>query len=194
MGVTKDFPTDGRRARGQASRRALLEATLAVIQRDGASGVTHRAVTTEAGTSPSAITYHFGSIDELFVSAIRAGTERWSAAVHEELSGSFTDDLAALLLAATLQQRERLTAELELYVLAARRPALRESAVAWAEAIIEPLGELDEVTRRSVLAAIDGLCIQLLLADEPLDVAVVSAVLDRALAPTTAARRRRRSS
>lgn len=180
MTTTPGSP-DGRRTRGAASRRALIDATLLVIERDGMAGVSHRTVTREAGLGPTAVTYHFGSIDHLLLSAVQAGTSRWVEGLADRFTGSFLDDLVALLLHEAEHHRDRLIADNELYVHAARRPALREAAGAWPEALIAPLGPLDEVQRRTLIAAIDGLSIQMVHADGPLDEAVVRAVLAQAM-------------
>lgn len=58
----------GRRARRIGSehrRRAILEATLRIIIRDGIRAVRHRAVAQEAGVPLSATTYYFKDIHEL---------------------------------------------------------------------------------------------------------------------------------
>lgn len=172
---------DGRRARGAESRRVLIEAALAVLERDGTGGVTHRAVGAQAGMAATSVSYHFGTIDELFVSAITAAAEQWSASLSASSPGTFAHDLATFLVAEARERRPRVVAELELYLVAARRPALRAASRAWAEAVIAPLGSVDEVARRILLAVVDGLCVQLLLADEPLDVPTVEAVLDGAV-------------
>ncbi|HEX8867241.1 MAG TPA: TetR family transcriptional regulator, partial [Lentzea sp.] len=49
---------DGRKARGEKKRRAIVEATLRVIEREGISGVTHRSVAREAGVPTTAPTYY----------------------------------------------------------------------------------------------------------------------------------------
>ncbi len=178
---TTDPALDGRRARGDASRQALIDATLAVIERDGIAGVSHRAVTREANTSATAVTYHFGSIDNLLLSAIHAGTTRWVDGLTGRFTGSFLDDLVELLLFEAEHHRTRVIADNELYVYAARRPALRHAASAWPKALIAPLEPLNEVDRRSLIAAIDGLSIQMVHSDEPLEASVVRAVLAKAM-------------
>jgi AcrR family transcriptional regulator len=62
-------PVDGRRARGDASRRAILDAASTVIRRDGVAALTHRAVAESAEVSLARVAYHFGTIDDLLVAA-----------------------------------------------------------------------------------------------------------------------------
>jgi DNA-binding transcriptional regulator YbjK len=173
--------TDLRRARGEASRQALLDATLRILERSGPQGVTHRAVAREAGISAQAVGYHFGSIDEVFVSAIQAATGHWPELMRQANTGSTARDLATVLIGEAESSRARLIAEVELYLHAARRPALRAAATAWTDAVAELFGDLDEVAHRGLIAAMDGLCLQLLIAEEPLSIDVVTAIVERAL-------------
>lgn len=174
--------TDGRKARGDVSRQALLDATLTILELSGPAAVTHRAVAREAGISAQSVAYHFGSIDELFVSAITAGTSYWTTRMREAKTGSTARDLATVLINEAKDNRARLVAEVELYLYAARRPALREAATGWAAAIVEVFGDLDELSHRSLIAAMDGLCLHLLIADRLPTVDFVTAVLERAIA------------
>ncbi len=50
-------------------KEQLIEATIAVLRRAGADGVTTRAVATEAGAPLASIHYTFGSLDDLVVAA-----------------------------------------------------------------------------------------------------------------------------
>src|SRR5690606_30434630 len=58
-------PADGRLRRGQASRRAILDAATAVITEAGVGALTHRAVAAEAGLPPARVTYHFPTVEDL---------------------------------------------------------------------------------------------------------------------------------
>jgi AcrR family transcriptional regulator len=61
--------TDGRRQRGAASRRVILDAASQLITRDGVGGLTHRAVAEQAGVPLARVGYHFPTIDDLMVAA-----------------------------------------------------------------------------------------------------------------------------
>ncbi|MEI6403881.1 MAG: TetR family transcriptional regulator, partial [Actinomycetota bacterium] len=50
-------------------REQLIEATIAVLRRSGAEGVTTRAVASEAEAPLASIHYTFGSLDDLVVAA-----------------------------------------------------------------------------------------------------------------------------
>lgn len=71
---------DGRRRRGDASRRVILDAAVRSITDHGVATVTHRSVATAAGVSPARVSYHFPTVDDLLVSAateyLRAFDER----------------------------------------------------------------------------------------------------------------------
>lgn len=172
---------DGRRARGVASSQALVAATLRILERDGISGVSYRAVAREAGVSANAVAYHFGSIDGLLLDSINTATRTWAEAVGSLRSDRFAEDLADLLVTEADSNRARLVAEFELYLLAGRRPALRQAARAWAEALLIPLQDLTEIEQRRLIAVIDGLYVQLLLADDTVAREVLQSIIEDAL-------------
>ncbi len=60
---------DGRRQRGAASRRVILDAASQLITREGVGGLTHRAVAEQAGVPLARVGYHFPTIDDLMVAA-----------------------------------------------------------------------------------------------------------------------------
>ena len=75
--------------KGAARRDALLEAVIRLLESDGPSAVTHRAVAREAGVPLAAATYYFASIDDLLVTAMkravrlsRAFPVEWARRVH----------------------------------------------------------------------------------------------------------------
>lgn len=69
MSDTAVARVDGRRRRGDASRRAILDAATSVIVTDGVDRLTHRAVAAVAGMSAARVSYHFPRIDDLLMSA-----------------------------------------------------------------------------------------------------------------------------
>jgi DNA-binding transcriptional regulator YbjK len=174
---------DGRRARGEVRRQALIAATLRVLERDGAAGVSHRAVAAEAGVPTASVGYHFDGIDDLLVSALVQSTEEWAARLAATSTGSPVGDLAQALTEDAREHKGLIVAEYELYLLAVRRPALRPAATAWLDAALGAAGEgLDDVGRRTMVAVLDGICLGSLVQDAPPDAATVRAVLERALA------------
>lgn len=81
---------DGRRRRGEASRRSILDAATTVIVRDGVDGLTHRAVAEEAGVPLARVSYHFPTIEDLMVSA----TARYLEDFDERLASMATEAVA----------------------------------------------------------------------------------------------------
>ena len=168
--------------RGEQRRTELLKATLAVIEREGIAGVSHRAVAAEAAVSVASTTYHFATLDELVVDALRWAAEDLTAELHErvtELGARPADELARLVEHLLVYRRGRTLAAYELYLLAARRPALREAAAAW----LQPLTEIARTFTTNpqkaslVVAALDGLLLQSLVGARPFNHADFAALL-----------------
>jgi DNA-binding transcriptional regulator YbjK len=189
-GRTQTAPTDtqlhsridGRRAKGQRRRLALLEATLQVVERDGVAGVSHRSVTRQAGLPSSAATYYFDSIDSLLEAALlwaeEANTEplRAIAAAPDPPAA-----LAQWLVEDCITHRERVIAEYELFLLAARRPALTKAATRWIEELSALVSSWtdDQDSVRAVCAYIDGLLLQTLVTREAPKAAELEATIRR---------------
>lgn len=163
--------TDGRRVRGELRRAALLEAVLAIVETDGVAGVTHRAVAAKAGVSLASTTYHFATLDDLLVAALTESCAAFTADLNsrlDELAAEPGDDLADALYDLLRQcldaGRGRTLAEYELYLLAARRPALRAAAAAWLDPLTAFAERLTGDHGRATLmvATLDGLLLQAL--------------------------------
>ena len=65
--------TDSRRYHHGDLRRALLEAAMVIIERDGPNALTLRAVAREAGVSPAAPYHHFKDKSELLFAVAKEG-------------------------------------------------------------------------------------------------------------------------
>ncbi len=137
-----------RRARGEARRRSLLEATLAVVGREGAGAVTHRRVAAEAGVPLAATTYYFSSRDELLAQALEHAAAEDTARLEREAAGYAADPLTAETLAARLAgtavgwlrgDRPALLAQYEISLESARRPELAATCRAWSEAYVDAI-------------------------------------------------------
>lgn len=152
-----------------------------LLERQGVAGVTYRAVAREAGVAANSVAYHFGSIDGLLLESMKAATQMWADAIAGVRGDHFAADLSHLLVTEAHGSRGRLVAEFELYLLAGRRPGLRQAARAWAQSLLIPLHDLDEFEQRTLIAVIDGLYVQLLLADENLDEKVLQRIINDAL-------------
>ena len=126
-----------RQSRGEERRDRILRATLAVLGREGIGGVTHRRVAEEASVPLGSLTYWFATKDDLLREALMLFVEEEVArlrSVGERLSGGEVtpQQIAAEFAAAVTAEdhRPEQIAQFELYVEAARNPALREPAAA----------------------------------------------------------------
>lgn len=171
--------------RGEVRRRAILDAALRILGRDGPAGLTHRRVAREAGVPLAATTYYFSSKDDLLEEALRlfageevARLEAQATAIVE--TGRLTPaDLAAALAAVLTQQLRdegnQTIAKFEVYLEASRRPELRATAEHWiaaftrlAESALEQAGAKDPpAVARLLVAAVDGLMLQHLATSGP---------------------------
>ncbi|MDX6638888.1 MAG: hypothetical protein QOJ01_2399, partial [Solirubrobacterales bacterium] len=134
MSLSEASPPPGLRSRQRAERRAaIIDAAVQIIATRGLGAVTHRAVAREAKVPLAATTYYFASKEEILREALeslsRAEVERL-----EKLADSIADlasrDEAGLALSAALvpdsQEAPRAwLAQFEIYLEAARNPALR---------------------------------------------------------------------
>ncbi|GAA1251615.1 TetR family transcriptional regulator [Prauserella halophila] len=176
---------DGRKLRGQRRRAQIIEATLEIVRRDGAAGVTHRTVAKEAGITTSLTLYYFATLDDLLVAALTSVTDDYTSRIRQLIDHE--DDplagLAELIAESGGPGRERALAERELSTLAARRPALRPIARRWRDNVAE-LGRTqtdDPDTIEGFVALSDGLCTAILLNDREADPGHIEAVLSKAL-------------
>lgn len=171
---------DQRLVRGERRRAELIDATLQVIEREGVGGVSHRSVAKLAGVSPSAAIHHFATLDDLLVAAVISANEESIQAVS---AVDDVDGLADLLAEQVVDNRSSFVATFELYLLAARRPALRPEAQRWIASVQDAARRLgaDETGVLALTAALDGLGIQTLVTDGKPDRKRVTAALRRTL-------------
>ena len=74
---------DGRRRRGDASRRVILDAATAQIVESGVHTLTHRTVAEAAGVPLARVSYHFPRIDDLLIAAATQYLESFDAHLRE---------------------------------------------------------------------------------------------------------------
>jgi DNA-binding transcriptional regulator YbjK len=173
------------RPRDPAARRAALAAAaIEVIAEVGIGRTTHRAVAARAGLPLGATTYYFPTLDDLIAAGLRQATE----AVHADLEGWAVQlreaaDLPATLagLARTyLADRGQAQIEYELFVAAARDPALRPLAEAWLTGmsdLLEP--HVGGPTARTIVALLDGAILHALVTASDLDTEPLTAAIRR---------------
>ena len=173
--------------KGEARREALLDAVLRVLEKQGAGAVTHRAVAKEAGVPLSAATYYFGTLDDLYVSALRRATAD-QIALFAGIGETDLRGFARVIHGWAHSNRGAAIAQYELMFLAKRRDGLRADAEAWYGALehaIDPERLHPERTRVRALA-VDGLLLQMLWLGEPRSVDDVEAALGQIISMTSA--------
>ena len=127
------------RAATPEKRRKLLDAAEQIMLRDGYAAVTSRRLETETGLK---VHYHFGSIDDLFIAAVRRRGEVNLALMAEALSSA--EPLRAWWRLASDRRGSRLLVEIT--AAANHRPALQVEVAAFARE-----------TRRLQIEALDHL-------------------------------------
>ncbi len=180
-------PAPARRPRrhdpGRRERRVAT--ALDVIADVGVAGATHRAIARAADVPLGSLTYHFASLDELHAAAFTRHVddvaprfdERMRAAAGvaqalEALVGHLTGDL--------LGSDRDLVLAVELYVAAARRPALRAVTQDWMQRSRRSLERhFDPATARELDALAEGLVLHSALSTDPMDRDQIRAAIHR---------------
>jgi DNA-binding transcriptional regulator YbjK len=178
--------TSRRRRRHDPDRRDRLVATaLDVIAEHGVAGASHRAIARAADVPLGSTTYHFSTLDELLTAAFTVQAEAVAGALEERMRTagdreSALDALAGHLAQDLLGSQRPLVLAVELYVAAARRPALRAVTQAWMLRSRRALEmHFDSVTARELDALIEGLVLQQALSTEPMTTDEVRHALHR---------------
>ncbi|MEU2896821.1 TetR/AcrR family transcriptional regulator [Streptomyces sp. NPDC001273] len=169
-------------------RQRIIDAAIRVVGRGGIAGLSHRSVAAEADVPLGSTTYHFKTLDELMVAALRQANEGFAKAVAargglEDPRTDVATELAALMGEWLAGDRTGVELEYELYLAALRRPALRPVAAEWCEDLAGQLSRrTDPVTARALVALVDGICLQVLLTGTPYDEAYAREALRRVTA------------
>ncbi|MFJ6936276.1 TetR/AcrR family transcriptional regulator [Streptomyces sp. NPDC101132] len=168
-------------------RSRIIDAAIRVVGAKGIAGLSHRSVAAEADVPLGSTTYHFATLDELLVAALRQINEGFAervaaSAALDDPYVDLADELARLLGEWLAGDRTGVELEYELYLAALRRPALRPVAAEWCEAVAALLApRTDPATARALVAMMDGLSLQALLTDTPYDRAYAAEMLRRVL-------------
>ncbi|WP_437606775.1 TetR family transcriptional regulator [Sorangium sp. So ce834] len=155
-------------------RDRLVMTALDVIAEQGIAGASHRSIARAADVPLGSTTYHFASIDELLAAAFTRHAEdaaaRFEARMRAACDREAAVDLLVEHLTADLLGSPRdLVLSVELYVAAARRPALRAVTQAWMLRSRRALElHFDPVTARELDALIEGLVLHSALSTEPM--------------------------
>jgi DNA-binding transcriptional regulator YbjK len=168
-------------------RQRIIDAAIRVVGNKGIAGLSHRSVAAEADVPLGSTTYHFKTLDDLMVAALRQINEGFGKEVRERGSLLAPDaDLAAELAELTGQWLGGVPTGVELenevYLAALRRPALRPVAAEWCAPVEEILEHrVGRATARAVAALLDGICLQVLLTDGEFDEAYTREMLGRVM-------------
>ncbi|MFJ9177718.1 TetR/AcrR family transcriptional regulator [Streptomyces sp. NPDC102360] len=166
-------------------RQRIIDAAIRVVGSKGIAGLSHRTVAAEADVPLGSTTYHFKTLDELMVAALRQANEGFAKVVagHHAIQDPDSDlpaELAALLGEWLAGDREGVELEYELYLAALRRPALRPVAAEWCEELAVVVARrTDPVTARAMVALMDGISLQMLLTGGEYDAGYTREMLAR---------------
>ncbi|MFH8406305.1 TetR/AcrR family transcriptional regulator [Streptomyces sp. NPDC018019] len=157
-------------------RQRIVEAAIRVVGERGIAGLSHRAVAAEADVPLGSTTYHFASLDDLLMAALRqvngewlAGIEAWARGVDP--AAPLADELTRLVEESLAGDRAQVELEYELYLAALRHEAVRPLAAECLDTMAELLQRRtgDPGIARALVGLIDGLMLQHLLTGRKFD-------------------------
>ncbi|MEE1930584.1 TetR family transcriptional regulator [Streptomyces sp. TRM 70351] len=167
-------------------RQRIVDAAIRVVGTQGLAGLSHRAVAAEADVPLGSTTYHFATLDDLLVAALRQAGDAWLAeadAWERALPRDAALDEAVLRLMTTwlCGDRPKLLLEYELYLAALRHERLRPLASHCLDGLTAVLRRRtpDDATARALAGYLDGALLQCLLTGRALDAAATRAALAR---------------
>ncbi|GAA4937894.1 DNA-binding transcriptional regulator YbjK [Nonomuraea thailandensis] len=155
-------------------RDRLIDAALAVIAERGVAGTTHREIARAADVPLGSMTYHFSSLEEVLAEAFTRHADAVARVFDERLStardrGEATEAVITLVSEYLLGSQHDLVLSVELYVAAARNPALRAVTQAWMARSRRSLERhFDATTARELDALIEGLVLHSALSTDPM--------------------------
>jgi TetR/AcrR family transcriptional regulator, regulator of biofilm formation and stress response len=155
-------------------RERLASAALDVIAEHGVAGASHRAIARAADVPLGSTSYHFSSIDDLLAAAFSVHADLVAADLEQRMReasdrGAALEALTEHLSHDLLGAERALVLAVELYVAAARRPALRAVTEAWMLRSRRALElHFDPVTARELDALAEGLVWHQFLSTDPM--------------------------
>ncbi len=177
MPASQPVAQPARQARGSLREQAIARAVLDVIAERGVAGCTHRAVAAATGIPVGSVSYYFPTVDALLEGALRSFVDAEVTRLQEveralQGTGATPAEYVDALLAAVGGTGP--LPQFELYLEAARRPALREAAgqcldayAAVAEAALRASGSPRPAEgARLFVGLADGLALHALAAPE----------------------------
>lgn len=173
-------------SKGPERRRAIARAGGRVLRRSGIEGLTHRAVAEEAGVPLGSTTYYFTSRNDLLLAAVEYSVDGNIKWLQDWAAANADSDIAEtlpIMLHEYLNERRTLaTLDVEIYLLAARRPELRVHSSRWTASFIDLLtGFVDHEVASHTAATFNGLLLHTVSSGEPAQLEELKNVLGRAL-------------
>lgn len=162
-------------------RGRIIDAAIRVVGARGIAGLSHRSVAAEADVPLGSTTYHFATLDDLLVAALRQSNEGFTQTIRDSplfadpgsapaSPAALADELSRLLEEWLTGDRTLIERDYDLYLAALRREAVRPIAAEWvAQATALLAAHTDPSTARALIALIDGICLQSLLTGSPYD-------------------------
>ncbi|MFJ9751328.1 TetR/AcrR family transcriptional regulator [Streptomyces chartreusis] len=166
-------------------QQRIIDAAIRVVGEKGIAGLSHRTVAAEADVPLGSTTYHFKTLDDLLVAALRQANEGFAKVIAsrgglQDPGADLAVELAGWMGEWLAGDRTGVELEYELYLAALRRPALRPVAAEWAQDLADRLSHrTDPVTARALVALMDGICLQVLLTEATYDEEYARDVLRR---------------
>ena len=173
--TVSEAPARRPRRHDPGRRDRLVATALDVIAEHGVAGATHRAIARAADVPLGSITYHFASLDELLSAAFTLHVDTVAPRFDERMRGARDSDavleyLVDHLTGDLLGSARDLVLSVELYVAAARNPALRAVTQDWMARSRRSLERhFDPVTARELDALVEGLVLHSALSTDPMD-------------------------
>jgi DNA-binding transcriptional regulator YbjK len=170
-----DAPARRARRHEPGRRDRLVATTLDVIAEHGVAGTSHRAIARAADVPLGSLTYHFASLDALLAAAFTSHVDTVAPRFDERMQAAPDRDavlecLVDHLTGDLLQSSRDLVLAVELYVAAARNPALRAVTQDWMSRSRRSLERhFDAVTARELDALVEGLVLHSALSTDPMD-------------------------
>lgn len=155
-------------------RDRLVDTALDVIAERGVAAATHRVIARAADVPLGSLTYHFGSLTELLAAAFTRHVDAAAARLDERMRTApdrtaALETLAEHLTGDLIGSQRDLVLTVELYVAAARDPALRTVTQDWMSRSRRSLERhLDARTAREVDALVEGLVLHSVLSTRPM--------------------------
>ena len=174
----------------EGRRRHIIDAAVRVIAASGIAQASHRAIAAAASVPLGSTTYYFPTLQDLHEHALqqlarsaREELDLWRERL--EASADLPTTLARLA-ADSLVDREEAVVEYEVYLAAAREPRLRPIAELWAAALVDLLTPyFGPVAAENVSALLDGVMLQALVRDRPVDIAAVAQGITQLTGPAS---------